>query len=175
MKTKLLLFVLVAIAGFGISANAQVKIAHADVYYILGELPEYKQAESTLEAHIAQLRNQGAAKAQTYQEKVAAFQNLPATTPQADQQKKMTEIQTIEQELQEFEGFAQQSIEKKQGELLAPLYQKIGEAITAVSEENGFDFVLSSVIGGNTDIVLYAKEEYDITLLVLKKLGVTVE
>ena len=46
------------------------------------------------------------------------------------------------------------------------------QAPDAVAAVVGYDFVLSAGVGG-VDIVLFAKEEHDVSDLVLKKLGVT--
>ncbi len=172
MKSKLF-FVLVLSMAAGLASAQNLKIAYADVEYIFSKMPESKQIESSLQAHQTQLENQLKAKYDEYQQKLTALQNLPATTPDAVQRDRMNELAQLEQNIQTFQQDAQKSMESKRGELLDPVYTKVGNSINSVAEENGFDFVFTAGVGG-TDIVLYANEQYDISDLVLKKMGVAV-
>jgi outer membrane protein len=56
-------------------------------------------------------------------------------------------------------------------QLLQPAYDKIQGAINDVADENGYTHVFSSDAGAFA-ILLYAKDESNITDLVLKKLGI---
>jgi outer membrane protein len=56
-------------------------------------------------------------------------------------------------------------------QLLQPAYDKIQKAIDDVAKENGYTHVFSSDQGG-VFILLYAREEDNITNIVLKKLGI---
>ena len=85
---------------------------------------------------------------------------------------KEQELVDLEKRFQQFQTDAQTSLQKKQGELMQPLFIKVGETINTVANEEGYDYVLSSNIGG-VDVVLFAKDEHDVSDKVLKKLGVT--
>ena len=172
MKSKLILVLVMSMAT-GMASAQGLKIAYADVDYIFSKMPEAKQIESSLQTHQTQLQSQLKAKYDDYQAKLAAFQNMPATTPDAVQRDKMNELAQLEQSIQQFQMDAQQSMETKRGELLDPVYTKVGNSIKSVAEENAYDFVLTAGVAG-TDIVLFAAEKYDISDLVLKKLGVAV-
>ena len=78
----------------------------------------------------------------------------------------------MQQSLQEFQASAEQSMMKKRNDLLEPAIEKIGNAIKAVAEENAYTHIFSAGSPG-FDVLLYAREEDDVTDLVLKKLGVT--
>ncbi len=171
MKNKLMLMI-AALTMLSMTSFGQVKIAYADVDYIFSKLPEAKQIESSLQSHQTQLQGQLKAKYDEYQTKLQALNSLPATTPEAIQKDKMNELMRLEQNIQEFQTSAQESMEQKRVSLLDPIYTKVGNGISAVAKENGYDFVLTAGVGG-TDIVLYANESYDISDLVLKHLGVT--
>ena len=83
----------------------------------------------------------------------------------------VNELAQLEQGIQSFQQKAQESLVTKREELLAPVYTKVGNSIKAVAEENSYDFVLTAGVGG-TDIVLFAAEEFDISDLVLKNMGI---
>ncbi|MFZ9045544.1 MAG: OmpH family outer membrane protein, partial [Cyclobacteriaceae bacterium] len=78
----------------------------------------------------------------------------------------------LQQSLQEFQVNAEQSMIKKRNDLLEPAVEKIGNAIKEVAEENNYTHVFSAGSPG-FDVLLYAREEDDISDLVLTKLGVT--
>ncbi|GAA0892490.1 hypothetical protein GCM10009122_21690 [Fulvivirga kasyanovii] len=174
MRNKLLLTV-IALTFFGLAAvqaQSALKIAYADVDYILSQMPEAKQVESELKAHNTQLQNQLQAKYQEYQQKLQAYQQGAATMVDAIRQEKETELAQLEQRIQKFQQDAQSSMQKKSTDLMQPLYTKVGNNIEAVAKENGYAYVLNGQVGG-IDVVLYADEKYDISDLVLKKMGIT--
>ena len=172
MKTKSLFVLVLTLSTLIAGAQGTLKIGYADVDYIFAQLPEAKQVESSLQNHQKQLQSQLQAKYEEYQTKMTAFQNLPADTPEAIQRDRMNELAQLEQSITQFQQSAQESMENKRVSLLEPIYEKVGNAIQAVSEEAGYDFVLTAGVGGS-DIVLFAKEEYDISDVILQKLGIT--
>ncbi len=174
MKNKMMLALVAVFTCFAAQAQAQtgMKVGYANVDYILSQLPEAKQVESDLQAHNTQLQNQLQAKYQEYQQKGAAYQQGAANMIEAVRKEKEQELTDLGTRLQQFEKDAQASLQKKQTELMQPLFKKVGETINAVAAEKGYDFILSAGVGG-VDIVLFAKEEHDVSDTVLKKLGVT--
>ncbi len=171
MKIKFLLG-LVAIFGIGsLFAQGDLKIGYTNAEYVLSLLPEAKQIESELKAYETQLQNQIQAKYQELQAKLGEYQQNEASYNDLVKTDKQNELQRLQQSLQEFQVNAEQSMGNKRNELLTPAVEKIGNAIKAVAEENGYTFIFSIGAPG-LDVLLYAKEENDVTNLVLAKLGV---
>jgi len=170
---------IIFLLGFvALTAHAQTsppqKIGHADWDYIFSQMPEAKQIENELKTHGTQLDNQLKAKYSEYQAKVNAYQGLPATTPDAIKKDKEAEITQLQESIQKFQQEAQSSLQKKQTDLMAPVFTKVGKAIEAVAKENGYTYILApQIIGGGGDIILYEDDQYNISTLVLKKLGIT--
>ena len=172
MKNRFLLLAVILFVGTVVNAQTAMKIGYADVDYILSEMPESKQVESELQAHNTQLQNQLQAKYQEYQQKLQAYQQGAATMVDAVRNEKETELAQLEQRIQKFQQDAQASMQKKSSSLMDPLYAKIGTNIEAVAKENGYTHILNGQIGG-IDVVLFADEKYDVSDLVLKKMGIT--
>ena len=172
MKNKLILAVVALFFAAGANAQNGLKVGYADVDYILSQLPQAKQVEADLQSHSNQLQTQIQSKYQEYQQKLAAYQQGAASMVDAVRREKEQELTDLGNRLQQFEQDAQASLQKKQNELMQPLFTQVGNAITSVSEEEGYDYVLSTGIGG-VDIILFAKDGYDISDKVLTKLGVT--
>ena len=154
-------------------ATAQ-KIGYADWDYIFAQLPEYKQIDSELKTFGTQLENQLKAKSQELETKYKAYQAMPATTPDAIKADKERELQGMQESIQKFQQDAQTSLQTKQNSLMEPVFTKVGKAIEDVAKENGYSFIINPQLIGGGDILLYNDEKYNISALVLKKLGVTV-
>jgi outer membrane protein len=170
MKIKFFVTVL-AVCAVAIS-HAQVKIGYTNAEYILGLLPEAKQIEADLTAFEKQLQNRLQAKYSELQKKLSDYQANEASFNDLVKADKQNEINNMQQSLQEFQANAEQSMMKKRNDLLEPAIEKIGNAIKAVAEENGYTHIFSAGSPG-FDVLLYAREEDDVTNLVLTKLGVT--
>lgn len=170
------LFVVLAMFLFGMNstiAQSNLKIGYTNVDYILSLLPEAKEIEAELGAYQKQLESQLQSKMQefqtklnNYQQQASAGQMLPEV-----QRDKESELNTLRSSIEKFQRDADASLQKKQVDLLQPAYEKIQNAINEVAEENGYSHVLSSDAGAYA-ILLYAKEETNVTDLILKKLGI---
>ena len=176
MRTLLLLIFSSCLA---LTATAQTsvtqKIGYADWEYIFQQLPEFKQITDQLKTHGTQLENQMKSKSQEFQTKVEAFQKNAATMNEVVRNSTQKELEQMQENLQKFQQDAQASMETKQTTLMEPVFAKVGKTIEEVAKENGYDFILAPQIASQTggDIILYSNDKYDISDLVLKKLGVT--
>ena len=170
-------FLVLAFLVAAVSAEAQVsgiKIGYTNAEFILSNMPEAKQIESELKVHEQQLSTQLEAKSKDFQAKVAEYQrNAENMIPEVRADKEQ-ELQGMQQSIQKFQQDAQASLGRKQAELLQPVFDKIQVAIDAVAKANGYTHILNS---GQPDvglnIILYARDEDNISDLVLKQLGIT--
>ena len=168
-----LITVLSSAVVFAQTAPAAQKIGYADWNYIFSQLPEFKQIENEMKTHGTQLENQLKAKYQEYEQKMRAYEAMPATTSDIIKADKQREIQALGENIQKFQTDAQASIQKKQLDLMQPVYTKVGKAIEDVAKEQGYSFIINPQLMGGDDVLLYSDEKYDISDSVLKKLGVT--
>lgn len=168
-----ILFSVVAFAGFAQTQPTAQKIGYADWDYIFSQMPEFKQIDSELKAHRAQLESQMEAKQKDFQAKYEAFTKMPATTPDAIRADKQRELEALNESLQKFSTDAQTSLQTKQTSLMEPVFNKVGKAIEETAKEQGFSFIINPQLLQGGDILLYSDEKYDISVAVLKKLGIT--
>ena len=152
-------------------AQAPLKIGYTSVQYILSQMPESKQIESSLKTYNDQLTAQMKSKVTDYQTKLDAYQksaNTMTDVVKADKEKELTGLQ---QSIQEFRGSAEQSLQQKQQGLLRPALDKLQKTIDDVATENGYTYVLNS--DGDTPTLLHGPKDGDISEIVLKKMGIT--
>jgi outer membrane protein len=170
-----IIFSVVAFASFAQSPTqpAAQKIGYADWDYIFSQMPEFKQIDSELKAHRTQLESQMEAKQRDLETKYKAYQALPTTTPDAIRADKTRELEQMQESIQKFTQDAQTSLQNKQNALMEPVFNKVGKAIEETAKENGFSFIINPQLLQGGDILLYSDDKFDISTLVLKKLGVT--
>lgn len=155
------------------NVNAQgQKIGQVDIQYILTALPEYKEVESKLKALEAQLLKQSQDKEAEFQKKYQDYLQNGENMADVVRADKEQELQQLQQSYTEFQQNAQVSLQKKSTELLNPLYSKIGDTIGDIAVENGYSHILNIGVA-QLDIIIYGDEKFDVSNLVLKKLGVT--
>lgn len=155
------------------------KIGTANVEYILSNLPEMKKLESDLQVIEKQLKTQLDSKTSEYQRKLDEYQRgvesgmlLPSV--RADKEK---ELMMLQQSIQEFERTAQEDLESKYISMLDPIKAKVQASIDKVAAANNYTYIIATHIEySGSAIVLYSKykEANDISILVLRDLGVTV-
>ena len=174
MKTRWIFILAFMVASITASAqDSGLKIGYTNADYILGNMPERKEIESELQVHEQQLSAQLEAKSKDFQTKYQEYQRTAQNMIPEVRADKEQELNTLNQAIQKFQQEAQASIQRKTAELLQPVYDKIQAAIEKVAEANGYTHVLNSgqpEVGLN--ILLYARDEDNISDLVLKELGI---
>ncbi|MFY0650624.1 MAG: OmpH family outer membrane protein [Cyclobacteriaceae bacterium] len=171
MKIKSLIFVFVLSLATFASQAQDFKIGYTNVEYILSLMPELKGVEAEYKAFETQLQSTIEAKAKELQAKMADYQANAASMTELVRADKEAELQGLQQRYQTYQQEAQKQAQKKQSELFAPLFDKIGKAIKEVQSENGYAMILSTGTQG-LDVVLAADEKYDVNNLIFKKLGI---
>ena len=82
-------------------------------------------------------------------------------------QQRQSELEGMQQRIQEFRDTASQELQKRSAEMMKPLYDKARNAIEKVASAQGFDYVLDSSNGGS---VIMAKGK-NLSAEVKKELG----
>lgn len=101
----------------------------------------------------------------------AEFQTLAndKDTPDSIKQRRMQEIQEREQKANQFRTTAQQDLTRLQEQLMAPIQQKIQEAIKAVGVDGDYTFIFPN----EQSLLLYqGPTVVDVTAAVKGKLGI---
>lgn len=171
---KRIAFLFAVLISFAAYSQDTQKVGYADTEYILSQMPDAKKVEADLQTHGAQLEAQLKAKAAEFEKKLADYNQNREKMIEAVRADRESELQRLQQEFQRFQGDAETSFQKKQQELMGPLYTKVGDAITTVAKENGYAFIITlTAAGGGGNVLLYKDPQFNISDLVLKKFGIT--
>jgi len=183
MKRKLIIALLAIVTLVGSQSQAQQattaaatspKIGWTNVDYVMTLLPDYKKIENELQIQQQQIEKAMQEKSKEFEDKYKLYQQNSSKWSEiirADKEKELNRLQT---DFQDFQRTSQESLQKKQQQLLQPVMVKIQGAIDAVGKENGYTYIFNMDAGANTTpIILFAgSDELNVSNLVLKKLGV---
>ena len=167
-KGILLIFGLLII----ISSNslAQLKIGYVDSETIMQKLPEAQDAQQRLDDLVNSWRTELIKMQSDLKNKQADFEKKKLIMSEKTKTENEDELGKLERliDLYRDKKFgARGELFQKQNELFKPIQNKLFTAIKEVAEDENLDFVFDRT----SDItLLYAKEKYDITNLVLQKL-----
>lgn len=169
MRSLLRVVIVFALIGFAGSASAQKvqKIGHIDFAKLFQMIPGQDTIKTQYEKFQKELNDEFNKSQSEYTAKVDEFQKAEATMSNIIKQTKQKEIVDIQQRLQAFQESAQQSLQAKESELMAPSIAKAKKGVADVAKENGYSYVFNTTDG----VVLYFDGGEDLMPLVKKKLN----
>ncbi len=160
--------VLMLALALPLAVSAQ-KFGHINTQEVFALMPELTKVKAQMDTLQNTYESQIANMQEEYQKKVADYQKNAATLNDVVKPIRQQEIAEMEQRIQLFYQTAQQDIQKKQQEYLAPLQQKMVNAIQEVGKENGFTYIFDTAMGALT---YQSPDATDVAPLVKTKLGI---
>lgn len=149
------------------AVQAQSKVSHIEVQKLISEMPEVIAAQKELEKLEKTYQADLESTFKEFQTKAQSYAADAENQTEIINQKRQAELESMQQGLQQFRENAAQDIQKKQMDLMRPLYEKARQAIEAVAAAQGYEYVLDSSNGGS---VIIAKGK-DLMADVKKELG----
>lgn len=165
MKSKITILFIAFISTLSI---AQTKTGTINSDYIINIMPEAKIVVKKTQEYGARLDSSFSIKMKEYQDKVADFKEKEKEMGDLMKKTMIKELTGLEQNMNQYQNNGKKLMQLKQNELMRPLYKKLSDAIKVVVKEQGYTHILT--ISGNE--FAYVDEKYDITKLVMAKLGV---
>ncbi|MCM1482718.1 MAG: OmpH family outer membrane protein [Muribaculaceae bacterium] len=144
MIKKLLLAVMIAIPAFGFAQ----KFAIVDTQNIIEVMPEMASARTQLQAASDKYETEFKKLQETLQASITEYQKVAddANTPQSIKDRRVKDIQEMQQKIEEFRATATQDLQKQQEQLMTPVQQKLMDAIKAVGTDGGYTMVFENVM-----------------------------
>ncbi|MDR9419714.1 OmpH family outer membrane protein [Gracilimonas sp.] len=157
-------------------AQEETKIGFVNPQAVLAKMPEMRAIQQRLTNFAEQKQQELAQKEREFQTAVAEYEQKAGVISEEANQREQERLGQMQQELTVAQREAETALQQRRQELLGPLFQQIGTAIDAVSEEMGLTMVLNTTTSAGDQIILYASQEYqekyDITDAVMQELGV---
>ncbi|MEE9406668.1 MAG: OmpH family outer membrane protein [Polaribacter sp.] len=170
MKKVFLLVVLLFSVTFSWSQRNQI-IAYIDMEYILENVPEYLEAQNTLDAKVAKWRKKLDEQARHIEVLKSDLANEKAILTKDLIDEKEEEITLKQEELRRLESLyfgpkGDLFLVRKQ--LVKPIQDQVYNAIQSISKRKKYDFVFDK----SSDLVmLFSNKKYDISDLVLSTIN----
>lgn len=169
------IFLLVVLLFMGLSSWSQRSqiIAYVDMEYILENVPEYIQAQNTLDSKVAKWRKKLDEQARFIEVLKSDLANEKAILTKDLIEEKEEEITLKQEELRRLESLYFGSngdlfLVRKQ--LVKPIQDQVYNAIQSIAARKRYDFVFEK----SSDLVmLYSNKKYDISDLVLSTIDRT--
>ncbi len=166
---KKIIVVIAAAALAAVAANAQsYKFAHVNFQELVQLMPEMDSARVQLDAASKEAQETLQAMAQEFDNKYSQYEQKSAEWSAAIRQSKERELSEIQSRIQDFQQSIQQELNQLQNQLMAPIYQKAQETVTAIAKAAGYIYVFdnSQVLyvdtAQSTDITPSARESLNI-------------
>ena len=151
----------------GFLLQAQTKIGHISINELVSAMPEYKKAAVELDEYEKALIQMGQERQAEYTRRDSVYKADSAKWNAAQKEVKKTELNALYLKVINFNQEAQQSMGKKEQDLINPLTQKALSTAQAVAKENGYSYILNK-----EQLIAYPTTD-DILPLALKKLNIT--
>lgn len=156
----------------GVFALAQ-KFAYVDTDYILDNIPEYADAQTTLDELSVNWQKEIEARFTEIDKMYKAFQNEAVLLPEDMKKKREDEIIKKEKEAKDLQKkrFGKDGdLFKKRQELVKPIQDKIYTAIQDIANDDNYAVVFDKA---NNSTLIFSNPKFDISEQVLDKMGYT--
>ena len=162
---KMILCAICAICG--LTASAQAKFGHINSQEVMQAMPEATTMRTEMEALQKQYEADEKAMIAEYQKKVEDYQAQESTMPDNMKQRKIQEIQDMEQTITQARQDNQQALQKAYADKLTPIQNKVMDAIKAVGTAGGYVYIMET----NSIPFINTTLSTDVTAQVKAKLG----
>ncbi len=167
---KLFPVIIILLIVLSSSLSAQLKIGYVDSETIMKKLPDAQDARQKLDNLVSGWRTELIKMQSELKNKQADFEKKNLIMSEKIKKEKKDELLKLTRSIDLFRTRkfgTRGELYQKQDQLMKPIQNKVFTAIKDVAEAEDLDFVFDRT----SDVtLLYAKEQYDITNLVLEKL-----
>ena len=168
MRLSALLFSILLIAG--VTGAKDLKIGYIHSQRILSEFQESAEAQRTLDDEQREWLNEAR---QMEEEIVALEEELKNQSLLTSEEKKAERLQAIQEKYLAYQRFQEEiwgdngKLYQRNQELTQPIIDKVNAVIQKIGEDGEYDFIFDAAVGN----LVYAKDDYDLTELVLEDLN----
>ncbi len=167
---KIIFSFFAAILVFTNLSYSQIKIGYVDSKTILSKLPDALDARQKLDGMIRDWQNELKKMEDSKKLKEDDFDRRKLIMTEQTRTELQDEIKKLDQQISDYRDKkfgTNGELFQKQEELMKPVQNKVFTAIQDVAKDEGLDFVFDR---SGEILLLYAKDKYDITPLVMDKL-----
>jgi outer membrane protein len=167
---RTLIACLVFFTAATLTSAKDFKVGYINSQRILEEFQESQEAQRTLDDE----QRQWLADAKKMEDEIKAMEDeLESQSLLISEEKKAEKLQEIQKKYMEYQQFQQEiwgengKLYQRNKELTQPIIDKVNAVIRKIGEEGDYDIIFDATMGN----IVYAKDEYDLTEIVLDDLN----
>jgi outer membrane protein len=141
---KLVKLAMVVLLTVSASTAFGQKFGRVDLAAIVPSMPEYQEAVTNLEAYGKDLQDQLEQIMVEFNTLYSNYEKNAATMTDSVRQLKERELGELQQRYQDFQQIAQQDMQRKESEVMTPIYTKADEAVKKVAAAGGYVVVFNT-------------------------------
>ena len=141
---KLVKLAMVVLLTVSASTAFGQKFGRVDLAAIVPNMPEYQEAVTNLEAYGKDLQDQLEQIMVEFNTLYTNYEKNAATMTDSVRQLKERELGELQQRYQDFQQIAQQDMQRKEAEVMSPIYTKADEAVKKVAAAGGYVAVFNT-------------------------------
>ena len=157
---------LAAVGYQGASQSSPVKLAYIDSNEVVALAPGAAEAQATFEREMARWRTEVQTLADSLQAMITAYEQQQVMLSPDARQQRQEEIQRKRLEFQQKTVDLDQVAQRRQQELVAPIYERVTNVLMELREENGYSMIFDAAAPS----LVAADTLLDITDLVIARL-----
>ncbi len=148
---------------------AQTAVATVDVKGLFDRMPEKVEAEAKLKDLSDRYQEEYQRIRAEFSRKYTDYQAIAndATVPQTIKERRIQDIHESDRKISEYEGAVRADIDAQREQLLAPIRERLNQAIKAVADAEGVTYVLDTAQG----VVYQGPAAVNLTAKVARHLG----
>lgn len=159
-----------AVAALGYKGIAQpqseINLAYIDSNAIIAQTPGAAEAQATFEREMARWQTEVQALADSLQQMITAYEQQQIMLSPDKRQERQQAIQRKRLEYQQRTLDLQQVAQRRQQELVQPIYDQISQVLATVRDENDYTMIFDAAAPG----LIAADTMLDITPIVIERL-----
>lgn len=151
------------------TAQEILKIGHVNIPEIVQQMPETDSIQSVMKKETEEMEKMYGELITEHETNLKKFETEKDTYTDFVRDSKETDLMEMAAKIQQFQQTANQQLQKRNMELLQPIYAKINEAIELVAMKNNFTYILDL---SNGTVVYNSPASQDLNPLVLSALKI---
>lgn len=148
---------------------AQSKFGHINSQEIITLMPEFKKAQTDLEAMSKKYQEEMDRTKEEFTKKYQEFMAQGDSLPKNIAERRQKELQDMAQRQEQFQQEVMQSMQKAQQEAMQPILKKVNDAIQAIGKANNMIYIFDL---GQVPVAYVGPESVDLTAKVKAQLGI---
>ena len=170
MRLRIAVFTFVALSLVATSNAKELKIGYIHSQRILAEFQESIEAQRTLDDE----QKEWIQEAKKMEAEITTLEaELENQSLLLSEEKKSERLQAIQQKYMDYQRYQQEiwgetgKLYQRNKELTQPIIDKVNAVIEKIGKDGDYDIIFDAAVGN----IVYAKDEYDLTNLVLEDLN----